>query len=109
MPARKPAVPAAAEPKFGKHFDPWHSVAAGHQRAEVRLPIVTGWRQSRSLKLSHQLKSGGTGGKRIFDTAGRRSNNRDEKAEALIPTDVGARAQCSVMDMLSENGKGLNI
>lgn len=61
------------------------------------------------MKLSYQLKSGGTGGKRISDTVGRGSKDWDEKANALIPADVRARAQCSVVDQLSGKGKGLNI
>ena len=52
------------------------------------------------MKLSHQFKSGGTGGKRISDTVGAGSEDWDEKAKALIPKDVKIRAQHNVMDML---------
>jgi hypothetical protein len=52
------------------------------------------------MKLSHQFKSGGTGGKRISDTVGAGSEDWDEKAKALIPKDVRERAKVSVEDML---------
>jgi len=54
------------------------------------------------MKLSHQFKSGGTGGKRILDTVGVGSDHWDEKAKALIPKDVRDRAKVSVGDMLTE-------
>lgn len=60
------------------------------------------------MKLSHQLKSGGTGGKRIFDTVGSGSENWDEKTKALKPAGVGARGQRSVMHMLSGKETGLD-
>jgi hypothetical protein len=52
------------------------------------------------MKLGHQFKSGGTGGKRVHDTVGAGSEDRDEKAKALIPKDVKARARRSIRDML---------
>lgn len=52
------------------------------------------------MKLSNQLKSGATGGKRIPDLVGTRSENWDDKTKALIPNDVRARARVSVVDML---------
>src|SRR3954464_15262906 len=70
MPALKSTVPAAAKPKHGDYFDAWNSSSTGHQRAENKLGGSTGWRQSRSMKLSHQFKSGGTGGKRVSDKVG---------------------------------------
>ena len=51
------------------------------------------------MKLSNQLKSGATGGKRISDLVGAGSENWD-KAKALIPKDARARARVSVADML---------
>ena len=52
------------------------------------------------MKLGHQFKSGGTGGKRISDTIGAGSEDWDEKAKAFIPKDIRERARLSVRDML---------
>jgi hypothetical protein len=105
MPPQDHSVPAAAQPKFGAHFDAWNSSATGHQRAENRLGGSTGWKQSRTTKLSYQFKSGGTGGKRISDQVGAGSEDWNEKAEALIPKDVRERSKVSVKDMLTGKGK----
>ncbi|KAF7858772.1 uncharacterized protein EAF02_011096 [Botrytis sinoallii] len=96
----KPQIPPAAKPVFGAHFDAWNSSATGHQRAENKIGGSTGWRESRASKLGHQFKSGGTGGKRISDKVGAGSEDWDEKANALIPKEVKARARRSVSDML---------
>ncbi|KAF4631060.1 hypothetical protein G7Y89_g7067 [Cudoniella acicularis] len=96
----KSSIPAAAEPKHNAYFDAWNSSSTGHQRAENRLGASTRWRQSRSTKLSHQFKSGGTGGKRISDSVGAGSEDWDEKAKALIPKHVRERARMSVGDLL---------
>jgi hypothetical protein len=56
------------------------------------------------MKLSHQFKSGGMGGKRISDTVGAGSEDWDEKAKALVPKDVRERARVGVGDMLSGQG-----
>lgn len=104
MPLPNP-VPPPAQPKFGGRFDAWNCSSTGHQRAENRLSGSTGWRQSRSSKLSYQFKSGGTGGPRISDQVGAGSENWDEKAKALIPKDVRERAKVSVQDMLTGNCK----
>jgi hypothetical protein len=100
MPPPRRTVPAAAQPNFGAHFDAWNSSSTGHQRAENKLGGSTGWRQSRAMKLSHQFKSGDTGGKRISDQVGAGSEDWDEKAKALIPTSVRERAKVNVRDML---------
>ncbi|QSZ32526.1 hypothetical protein DSL72_002104 [Monilinia vaccinii-corymbosi] len=96
----KPLIPPAARPVFGAHFDAWNSSATGHQRAENKIGGSTGWRQSRATKLGHQFKSDGTGGRRISDKVGAGSEDWDEKASALIPKEVRARARQSVSDML---------
>lgn len=96
-----PSLPQAAQPKHSAYFDAWNSSSTGHQRAENKLGGSTGWRQSRSMKLSHQFKSGGTGGKRISDVVGQGAEDWDEKAKALIPKAVRARAKLSVGDMLT--------
>lgn len=107
MPIANPHIPAAAEPRFGAHFDSWNSSSTGHQRAENRLGGSTGWRQSRSMKLSHQFKSGGSGGeKHISDLVGAGSKDWDEKAKALITPEVRQRAKTSVEDMLVGKAKG---
>jgi hypothetical protein len=100
MPPPKSTIPAAAQPKFNNFFDAWSSSSTGHQRAENKLGGCTGWRQSRNSKLSYQFKSGDGGGKRISDKVGAGSEDWDEKAKALIPRDVRARAEWSVGDML---------
>ena len=97
MPPPKPGIAAAAKPLFGDHFDAWNSSSTGHQN---RLGGSIGWRQSRSMKLSHQFKSGGTGGKRISDQVGAGSEDWDEKAKAIIPKGVMERSKMSVEDML---------
>ncbi|KAI9848421.1 MAG: hypothetical protein M1837_000216 [Sclerophora amabilis] len=51
-------------------FDPWNSSSTGHQRAENRLGASTGWRDSRSAKLSAQLRGGRGGGRRVADQVG---------------------------------------
>jgi hypothetical protein len=105
LPPSRSSVPAAAEPKFGAYFDAWNSSSTGHQRAENRLGGSTGWRQSRTSKLSYQFKSGGTGGPRISDQVGAGSENWDAKAKTLIPKDANERAKISVQDMLTGKGK----
>ena len=49
------------------------------------------------MKLSHQFKSGGTGGKRISDQVGAGSEDWDENAKALVPKTVKARAKVSML------------
>jgi hypothetical protein len=61
------------------------------------------------MKLSHQFKSGGTGGKRISDQVGAGSENWDNKAKALIPKAVRERAKVSVADMLAGNAAKSNL
>ncbi len=100
MAPSNPPLARAPPPKYGDHFDPWNSSATGHQTSENRLSSSTGWRQSRSIRLSNQLKSGETGGKRISDLVGAGSEHWDEKSKALIPKDVRATARVSVADML---------
>lgn len=107
MPPLKSDIPPAAQPKFGDHFDAWNSSSAGHQCAENRMGGSTGWRQSRTMKLSNQFKSGGTGGKRISDQVGAGSEHWDENLKALIPKDVRDRARNSIGDMLQ--GKGTTL
>jgi len=60
---------------------------------------------SRTTKLAHQFRSGGTGGKRISDQVGAGSENWDEKAKALIPKEVRERAKASVGDLLTGKAK----
>ncbi|KAG4433429.1 hypothetical protein IFR05_011094 [Cadophora sp. M221] len=101
MPPPKSSIPPAAQPKYSAYFDAWNSSSTGHQRAENALGHSTGWRQSRNMKLSHQFKSGDSGGKRISDQVGAGSEHWDEKAKALIPQGVREKARYSVADMVT--------
>lgn len=56
-------------------FDPWNSVALGHQRAENRLAGSTSWRENRNLKLHKQYRGGLGGGERLHDIVG--AGNKD--------------------------------
>lgn len=60
------------------------------------------------MKLGYQFKAGGTGGERISDKVGAGSSEWDEKAKALIPMDVKARALRSVGDMLTDPAKPMS-
>ncbi|ROV98589.1 hypothetical protein VSDG_04278 [Cytospora chrysosperma] len=103
MPAPpKPPLLKAAEPKHGRNFDPWNSVALGHQRAETKGP--QGWRENRTWKLQNQLAAGNSGGDRLTDTVGAGSEDYDEERRVLIPKEVKERATNSVMDMLRKPG-----
>lgn len=107
MPILNPHIPSAAKPRFGAHFDAWNSSSTGHQRAENSLGGSTGWRQSRSMKLSRQFRSGGSGGdKHVSDLVGAGSKDWDEKAKALITPEVRQRARVSVGDMLTGKSAG---
>ncbi|EGO53873.1 hypothetical protein NEUTE1DRAFT_149117 [Neurospora tetrasperma FGSC 2508] len=98
-----PEQPPPAEPiHAGRAFDPWNSVAAGHQRAETRVP--TGWRESRARKLQSQFRASSSGGDRISDSVGAGAEDFDEKRGVLIPKEVRARALNSVADMLRNPG-----
>ncbi|KAJ4380943.1 hypothetical protein N0V85_008695 [Neurospora sp. IMI 360204] len=98
-----PKQPPPAEPiHSGRAFDPWNSVAAGHQRAETRVP--TGWRESRARKLQSQFRGGRSGGDRISDFVGAGAQDFDEKRGVLIPKEVRARVLNSVADMLRNPG-----
>lgn len=101
-PPPKPPLPKAAEPKYGRNFDPWNSVALGHQRAETKGP--QGWRDNRTWKLQNQLAGGHSGGDRLSDRVGAGSEDYDEQRQILIPKEVRARAANSVMDMLRKPG-----
>ncbi|KAI1745145.1 BRCA1 C terminus domain-containing protein [Xylaria scruposa] len=104
MPPPKPPVPQAAEPVYGQKFDPWNSSSTGHQRAENRLGVSTGWRTSRNRKLMSQFTGGAGGGKRVSDTVGEGSSNYDPQMKAVITPEARSRAQCSVLDMLANPG-----
>lgn len=98
-----PKQPLPAEPiHSGRAFNLWNSVAAGHQRAETRVP--TGWRESRARKLQSQFRAGPSGGDRISDSVGVGAEDFDENRGILIPKDVRARALNSVADMLRNPG-----
>lgn len=102
MPPPKPKLPPPAEPRYGRNFDPWNSVAAGHQRAETRGP--QGWRDSRNVKMNSQFQAGNSGGQHISDTVGMGSEDYDERLGMFVPKEVHARAMNSVADMLRNPG-----
>jgi len=87
---------------YGQNFDPWNSVALGHQRAETKGP--QGWRDSRTWKLQNQLAGSHSGGNRLSDRVGAGSEDFDEQRQVLIPKEVRAGATNSVMDMLRKPG-----
>ncbi|KAL8418039.1 hypothetical protein RB594_001592 [Gaeumannomyces avenae] len=88
----------AAEPVYGRRFDPWNAVSLGHQRAETAGPL--GWRDSRAAKLRSQFRAGHGGGEPISDTVGAGGRDFDPRIGALVPDEVRARAATSVLDML---------
>ncbi|KAI6372530.1 hypothetical protein MCOR25_003690 [Pyricularia grisea] len=94
----------AAEPQYGRRFDPWNAVSLGHQRSETTGPL--GWRESRAAKLGGQFRAGyrGGGGERVSDAVGRGSKDFDERLGAVVSKDARARAACSVVDMLRRPG-----
>ncbi|KAI0965513.1 BRCA1 C terminus domain-containing protein [Xylaria arbuscula] len=89
---------------YGQSFDPWNSSSTGHQRAENRLGVSTGWRDSRNQKLMSQFTGGAGGGKRVSDSVGEGSQNWDPKAKVLITPEMRSRARSSVLDMLANPG-----
>lgn len=101
-PPKHPDLPKAAQPRYGRNFDPWNSVALGHQRAETKGP--GGWRENRTWKLHSQLGAGNSGGQRLSDAVGAGSEDYDEEHKVLVPKAVRARAANSVMDMLRKPG-----
>lgn len=93
-------------------FDPWNSVATGHQRAENSLSGSTSWRHSRNVKLSKQYRSGRGGGERVYDIVGagskdfgndgRKLNGSGEKGASGLRTS----GQMSIMESFdSRNGR----
>ncbi|KAL4785189.1 hypothetical protein BJX76DRAFT_356360 [Aspergillus varians] len=54
MPKYKP--PPTVTPQNHLIFDPWHTAASGHQRAETT--PGTAWQRSREMVLAHQLRTG---------------------------------------------------
>lgn len=57
VPPKAPGIPAR-KPKEGDFFDPWTASSTGHQRNENKAGSSTGWRVSRTAKLSNQFRSG---------------------------------------------------
>lgn len=82
LPPKHPDLPKAAQPKYGRNFDPWTSVALGHQRAETRGP--GGWRENRTWKLHSQLRAGNSGGQRLEDALGPQPDLRLGAANSVV-------------------------
>lgn len=103
-PRKSPPPTKAAEPQLGRTFDPWNSSSTGHQRAENRLGVGTGWRESRNAKLQSQFRGGAGGGARVSDTVGAGSQDWDPRLQAVVPPELRARARTSVAEMLTRRG-----
>lgn len=101
----KSALPKAAAPRFGAHFDPWNSSSSGHQRPDNQ--PGTHWRESRNVKLTSQFRGGSTGGERLSDTWGAGSEDWDPEKKVVIPKALRERRsqQRSVADMLLRPGR----
>jgi hypothetical protein len=98
-------VPKAAEPHLGRSFDPWNSVALGHQRAETKGP--SGWQENRNRKLHNQFRSDGTGGARIRDAVGPGSRLAEQLAATARAPDgeqESSKSRPTVLDMLRNPG-----
>lgn len=91
----------AAEPRH-QPFDPWVSVAAGHQVAETS--VGTGWRAARQAKLAGQFSGGSSGGETAYDAVGKGAQHYDEKLGGIVTPDVRALAMSNVRDMLIRPG-----
>ncbi|KXX76502.1 DNA repair protein REV1 [Madurella mycetomatis] len=102
MPPPHPKLPLPAEPRYGRTFDPWNSVSAGHQRAEVGGP--QGWRESRNIKMNNQFRAGNSGGQRISGTVGAGSGDFDQRLGMFMPKKLHAHSAKSVADMLRNPG-----
>ncbi|KIW71712.1 hypothetical protein PV04_03847 [Phialophora macrospora] len=80
-PSRRPSPPLPTR----TFFDPFNSSSTGHQKAESRLAGSTSWRDSRSYKLTHQLKDAtGRGGQHHLSDlvgAGSENFNKDGRKE----------------------------
>lgn len=57
VPPKASLIPTA-NPKHSAFFDPWSSSSTGHQRAENKAGSSTGWRLSRTAKLTVQFRGG---------------------------------------------------
>lgn len=57
VPPKAPLI-LTAKPKHFALFDPWSSSSTGHQRAANKAGSSTGWRLSRSAKLTVQFRGG---------------------------------------------------
>ncbi|KAJ2896414.1 hypothetical protein MKZ38_005569 [Zalerion maritima] len=91
----------AAEPRQ-QVFDPWVSVAAGHQVAETS--VGTRWRVARANKLAGQFLGGNGGGERQYDSVGPGTQHYDERLGGIVTPEVRSRATRSVKDLLMQPG-----
>ncbi|OCT54620.1 BRCA1 C Terminus (BRCT) domain containing protein [Cladophialophora carrionii] len=84
MPTHRPRNPPLPS-RTRTIFDPFNSSSTGHQRAENRLSGSTSWRDSRTHKLTHQLRDAtGRGGQQhLSDLVGAGSEhfNKDGRKE----------------------------
>lgn len=99
MSSSKLPITSAATPKYCIHHDIWNSSSTGHQRAENRLSTSIGWRESRSMRLSHQFKSRVGERRQISDQGVVRSDSNDKKREGQISEDGKTQATVGVADI----------
>lgn len=109
MPGPKRDGRAAEQPRF-RHFEAWYGASEGHQRAERTLPVVAGWKQSRSVRVTEEFKrdvgGDGGGGERYLEgktaegttstTEGNASEKTSEKtSEGKTPSELTETAPSS--------------
>lgn len=70
MPAPKAPLLPTAKPKHSALFDLFNSSSTGHQRAENKAGSPTGWRLSRTTKLTVQFCDGAPSGKQKDSNSG---------------------------------------
>ena len=79
MPPSHPPLPPPPQPTR-EIIDPFNSTSTGHQHADSSISSSTGWRVSRTHKLSHQLRdTTGGGGRHVSDLIGAGSGNFGRK------------------------------
>src|SRR5436309_7111607 len=76
MPPSHPPLPPPPQPTR-EIIDPFNSTSTGHQHADSSISSSTGWRASRTHKLSHQLRdtTGRGGARHVLDLVGAGSEN----------------------------------
>lgn len=103
-PPKAPLIPTA-KAKHSAFFDPWSSSSTGHQRAENKAGSSTGWRLSRTAKLTVQFRGGavkekepasssGPGNKRVLASTGNAAANSGELVVANNDSNTSTLDDC---------------